>query len=611
MFNYEIRNDLNDQANVLLGWLLSATTLLAIPAAAITAALRIDLDGVVWGGTAAILAVAYLFRRVHRVGASSLAFLGGFLALFSIQLLRNGPNSAIYYLFLVPVIIATLLLDQNGVAQFAVLTIILMFGLTAKVAGIVDAFNFATVPCVVCGILAAIMYINVANTLDRIYWSSDIQKKDTSRAETFYQQREQLTEAMRELTHAKSRLELTNIKLAEATHMAERANHAKSIFMSNMSHELRTPLNVVIGYSSSMLTMPQMFDNTPLAPVHEPYVQLIEENGHYLVGLINDILDLSKIEAGKLELHCAAVTLPEIFRGVIATCTGLLKGKPLQIRPDYPDDLPMVWADPMRVRQIILNLISNAIKFTETGSVTLKAEVVNSFVRISVIDTGIGIPEKALATIFDRFQQAEHDTDKHYGGTGLGLDISKQLSIMHGGDLTVQSTVGQGSTFTFSLPLATETQVGDQPKSFGELQSAVTMIDTSAYVGEMTHAILIVEDEVSTREMMRNILEKSGYIVTDTHEGALALELAAGLLPSLIILDVNLPDISGWDILKQLKADPETSNIPVIISTFDEHYKLAEELGAALYLQKPVSAAAMLAGVQQILTPVLITNKEE
>ena len=142
-----------------------------------------------------------------------------------------------------------------------------------------------------------------------------------------------------------------------------------------MSHELRTPLNVIIGYSHSMLVMPQMFNNEPLPDIYRPYLKLIKDNGHYLIGLINDILDLSKIEAGKLELVCTTADLPEIFRGVLATATGLLKDKSLQLRPDYPEDLPLVWADPIRVRQIILNLLSNAIKFTNSGSVTLKAEV--------------------------------------------------------------------------------------------------------------------------------------------------------------------------------------------------------------------------------------------
>ncbi|MEO8612154.1 MAG: CHASE domain-containing protein [Chloroflexota bacterium] len=234
---------------------------------------------------------------------------------------------------------------------------------------------------------------------------------------------------------------------------AEQASKAKSVFLSNMSHELRTPLTVIIGYSRSMLNKPKMFDGIPIPTVHRPFVQLIEENGQYLVGLINDILDLSKIEAGKLDLHCSSIDLAGVMLNVVATAAGLLKDKPVQIRQEFDDTLPRVWADPNRLRQICLNLMSNAIKFTTSGSVTLTAREEGDFVRISVIDTGIGIPEEALATIFNRFEQAQHDTDQQYGGTGLGLNISKQLCMMQGGELTVQSVVGQGSTFSFTIPV--------------------------------------------------------------------------------------------------------------------------------------------------------------
>jgi signal transduction histidine kinase len=171
------------------------------------------------------------------------------------------------------------------------------------------------------------------------------------------------------------------------------------------------------------------------------------------VELINDILDLSKIEAGKLDLHCSSIDLADVMLNVVATAVGLLKDKPVQIRQEFDDTLPRVWADPNRLRQICLNLMSNAIKFTTSGSVTLTARGEGDFVRISVIDTGIGIPEEALATIFNRFEQVQHDTDQQYGGTGLGLNISKQLCMMQGGELTVQSVVGQGSTFSFTIPV--------------------------------------------------------------------------------------------------------------------------------------------------------------
>ena len=214
------------------------------------------------------------------------------------------------------------------------------------------------------------------------------------------------------------RVEERTREAEDARQVAEEASQAKSVFLSNMSHELRTPLNTVIGYGNSMLTMPEMYDGKTLDPVYAKDINTILMNGKYLLGLINDILDLSKIEAGKLTLDRQAVNLEDTFNGVFSTITGLLQGKSIQLRPDYTDDLPEVWADPLRVRQILLNLMSNAVKFTESGSVTLSARVVEDSLLISVADTGVGIPEEMLDSIFDRFTQVkmEHQVDRDRSG---------------------------------------------------------------------------------------------------------------------------------------------------------------------------------------------------
>lgn len=395
-------------------------------------------------------------------------------------------------------------------------------------------------------------------------------------------------------------LSAANVKLSEAQRKAEEASRAKSQFLSNMSHELRTPLNVIIGYSHSMLVMPQMFKNEPMPEIYRPYLKLIEDNGHYLVGLINDILDLSKIEAGKLELACTTIELPEIFRGVLATATGLLKDKTLQLRPNYPENLPLVWADPIRVRQVILNLLSNAIKFTTTGSITLKAEVTDDWVAISVIDTGIGIPEEARSTIFDRFHQISTRSFSEIIGTGLGLDISKQISQMHGGDLNVYSEVGKGSKFTFTLPIATTEQleIGRIPTQINE---AFTVFDRGSLPTDEVISILLVEDEVSMRELLRRALESEGYIVIDTHDGAQVMELALGLIPHLIILDVNLPHVSGWEVIEQLKDEPTTARIPVIVYTASNDSSRAQTLNIADFIVKPTTPDVVIQAVKKAL----------
>ncbi|MEO8613349.1 MAG: ATP-binding protein, partial [Chloroflexota bacterium] len=443
------------------------------------------------------------------------------------------------------------------------------------------------------------------NVMEMVHWAMDVQGKDTRRAEMFYEQKVQLAEAMLQVQHSNSALENLNKRLEVAQQKAEQASQTKSVFLSNMSHELRTPLNIVIGYSSSMLNMPQMFEGVELPEIYRPYLKLIEDNGHYLLGLINDILDLSKIEAGKLELHPIPVDLPELLRGTVSTAIGLLKDKPLQLRPDFPDQLPAVWADPLRVRQIILNLMSNAIKFTHTGNVTLSAQVEEDRIRISISDTGIGIPEKALKTIFDRFQQAEHDTDKHYGGTGLGLDISKQLSQMHGDDLTVTSVVNQGSTFSFTLPIMMRDQLSIPQQPADETHDGMKIFDSTEINTFEKQAILLVEDEVNTREMLHIALESAGYLVIDANEGQQGMELASGLLPDLILLDAMLPGMDGWDMLGLLKADRETESIPVIMFTAAPDPQRAYDMGVVQVLTKPVTPAQILSSIQGVLKPII------
>jgi CheY-like chemotaxis protein/anti-sigma regulatory factor (Ser/Thr protein kinase) len=269
---------------------------------------------------------------------------------------------------------------------------------------------------------------------------------------------------------------------------------------------------------------------------------------------------------------------------VLSTATGLLKDKSLQLRPDYPEDLPLVWADPIRVRQICLNLLSNAIKFTNSGSVTLRAEVVGDWVAISVIDTGIGIPEEGRSAIFDRFGQISSGMITQTEGTGLGLDISKHLSRMHGGDLNVQSQVGKGSQFTFTLPIATSEQ-----------------LEMNNFANDEVFSILLVEDEMSMRDLLRRALELAGYLVIDTHDGALVMELALGLLPSVIILDVNLPNTSGWEVITQLKNTPETAAIPIIVYTASSDRQRALELGASQFIAKPTTPDDVIKAVREHL----------
>jgi signal transduction histidine kinase/ActR/RegA family two-component response regulator len=604
MQNYEIRGDLTEQRQNYLGIFLPVTAIIGLWILSLNAQGGI-LSFPPFACLFSCLALSFVLSRLKRIDLASWVYVLGLQGTFAIGLMQSGPSTTVAFLLLVPVVLASVLFDANGVIHVGVLSVGLMFGILTARENIVAAANFTFVPAFFCLILVAAIYVTVHNMTETVYWATDIQKKDTHRAEMFYAKSEELSEALRQLTHAHSRLELLNRKLEEAQRRAEQASKAKSIFLSNMSHELRTPLNVIIGYTSTMLDMPAMYENMVLPSLYRSDIQLIKENGYHLLGLINDILDLSKIEAGKLELHNESVGLPELFRGIIATSIGLAKDKPIQIRPDFPQDLPRVWADPMRVRQIILNLMSNAVKFTQTGSVTLQARVIDNKVQISVIDTGIGIPEKALAHIFDRFQQAENDTDKHFGGTGLGLDISRQLARMHGGDLSVTSRVGHGSTFSFTLSITDAQETAPETPAV----KSVKLLAPAEAEANQIYTILLVEDEVSMRDMIRRTLEGAGHVVADVQDGADVIDAVTGLLPDLIILDVRLPNVNGWDILQSLKNNVETSAIPVIVSTANEDEDHAMQLGAELYLRKPFSSDELLACVEELLPTSLQAGK--
>ena len=598
-----LSGDLDDQRQQHLQLLLWVTGVLAFPL------LGLDLNSNTHSFPASLFLIGAVIASavLRRIGANNAAIWTYILGILLIPIAQTnvyGPSLNTAVVVVLPVILCSLLRDRNAVLYTAAATVLSVSGVMWLKTDLNTALNFMLLPGLVCIVLAIVVYLTEGNIMEMVHWAMDIQVKNTRRAEMFYEQKEQLAQAMLQVQHVNSALENLNKRLEVAQQKAEQASQTKSIFLSNMSHELRTPLNIVIGYSSSILNMPQMFDGVPLPEIYHPYIKLIEDNGHYLLGLINDILDLSKIEAGKLELHSTPVDLPELLRGTISTSIGLLKEKPLQLRPDFPDHLPTVWADPLRVRQIILNLMSNAIKFTHTGSVTLSAQVEEDCVRIAISDTGIGIPEKALDTIFDRFQQAEHDTDKHYGGTGLGLDISKQLSQMHGGDLTVTSMVNQGSTFSFTLPILMPDQISVE-HPVDEIYEGVKIFDSAEIASMEKQAILLVEDEVNTREMLHNALEAAGYLVIDAHEGQHGMELASGLLPDLILLDAMLPGMDGWDMLGLLKADPETEPIPVIMFTAAPDPQRAYDMGVIQVLTKPVTPAQILSSIQGILKPIV------
>ena len=379
-----------------------------------------------------------------------------------------------------------------------------------------------------------------------------------------------------------------NAELQRANEKIKEADRLKSEFLANMSHELRTPLNSIMGFAKVIL---KGIDG-PTTEAQQRDLATIYNSGSHLLSLINDILDLSKIEAGKTELVMEEIDVPEMVRGVLSTTKGLVKEKPIQLVEEVAADLPRIMADRTRIRQCLLNLVSNAAKFTDRGSITIRATTDNGYVVLAVQDTGIGIKPEDQARIFQEFVQVDSSSTRKEGGTGLGLAITKKCVEMHGGTIQVQSAHGMGSTFTVRLPVR-------QPAA-EKVQAPRSEPVGPTYPDGRQPVILAVDDEPEALFLYRRILEREGYKLLTVTEGAKAMPVARLVRPHAIILDILMPDKDGWEILQELKKDPATGNIPVLVCTVVSDKSRGLSLGADGYLVKPVDDEELLTALKQI-----------
>ncbi|MET0600234.1 MAG: response regulator [Mesorhizobium sp.] len=376
-------------------------------------------------------------------------------------------------------------------------------------------------------------------------------------------------------------------ELAAARDEAVRASQAKSDFLASMSHELRTPLNAIIGYSEMLLEEPDDL----MRPELRPDLQKIRGAGKHLLGLINDILDLSKIEAGKMDLFFEAFDLAALLSEVSATVEPLVakNGNSFELR--HEPDLGTMSSDQTKIRQILLNLLSNATKFTTQGRITLSARrLIGNRVEFEVSDTGIGMTGDQLAAIFQPFSQADASTTRNYGGTGLGLAITQQFCRMLGGEVIADSVYGKGSTFTVTVPEVYTYASAPQPSQLGRQRGAIG-------------TVLVVDDEREGTRMLAEPLSQEGYRVLTAAGGTDGLRLAREEKPDAIILDVINPDFDGWTILRLLKTDAELCDIPVILVTMLGERDMGFALGAAEHLTKPINPKELLQLLARVQRP--------
>ena len=405
-------------------------------------------------------------------------------------------------------------------------------------------------------------------------------------AHTFNQMARQLSGAYLTL---EDKVSQRTSELQSANQELARANKLKSEFLANVSHELRTPLSAIIGFSQILL------DGID-GPVNEEQLQditQVNKSGQSLLSLINQILDLSKIEAGKMELSLERVELPMLISAVLDSISPLAQEKGLRIDTRFPPGLPAVEGDAARLKQILINLLSNAVKFTDRGRIEVIAQPSGRMVRIAVKDTGIGISREAQKLIFDEFVQGDGSSTRRHGGTGLGLSIVRKLVEMHGGAITVISEPGMGSTFTFTVPAWATGQGTATP-----LQPRPLRRPNQGLPGT---AILVVDDDPSVRQLISRHLEQEGWKTVQASNATDALQLARESRPMLITLDIMMPDASGWWVLEKLKEDPQTAGIPVLVVTIVEDQRLVFALGASDYLGKPYDRGALIAKIHRLL----------
>ncbi len=395
----------------------------------------------------------------------------------------------------------------------------------------------------------------------------------------------------------------SNEELSSKNQEIEKAYKVKSDFLSSMSHELRTPLNSIIGFSSVLLGP----SGDPLTDDQRMALGKVLKNGRHLLQLINDILDISKLESGRMTLSVETEDIATVLSNCILIVEPLIQSKRLTLTQDIQPELPALSTDIVKVRQILVNLLSNASKFTEKGGISIKVtQRDRDMISFAVKDSGIGIEPKDFERVFEEFQQVDTSSARKYKGTGLGLPIARKLARMLGGDLTVESVMGQGSTFIMTIPAMLPQGLVDaqqqalppkRPETVPQKPPTVSRPPMPAS-GEQVQ-ILSIDDDPDVIEILRKYLVPEGYSIAGALSGDEGLELAVKLKPALITLDIMMPKKDGWQVLRELKQNPQTRDIPVLIHSIVDNKPLALSLGAVDVMTKPTDLKRLLSLVKK------------
>jgi signal transduction histidine kinase/CheY-like chemotaxis protein len=377
--------------------------------------------------------------------------------------------------------------------------------------------------------------------------------------------------------------------LSEANRRIQDADRLKSQFLANMSHELRTPMNSIIGFSEILVERLE----GKVEEKHLSFLRHILASGQHLLNIINDVLDLSKIEAGKMEIYPEYFAIQPVIESVCHVMRGMSKANPI-FKTDVPDDLPQIETDLAKFKQILFNLLSNAAKFSPpTSPIVVSARYIGTneedgTITVSVADQGIGIDPRHHQLIFEEFRQVDGSAKREFGGTGLGLALVKKFAELQGGSVRVDSAPGRGSTFSFTLPVRSRAAVVSRGAELAEMEQRVA------------DRVLVVEDDANAYDLIASALSSAGFLCLRARHGEEALRLAREAQPVAVTLDLVLPGMDGWEVLKRLKTTPETCDIPVVIISMVDNRELGVALGADDYFIKPVDRDRLLSRIREV-----------